>query len=292
MRITRLVLLAVLLVAGCGQSVAGSPVPNSEAAKKSAERLYNQGISAISGYFTNVNNFRGSLFFYAAVNDRKSGSDIDVAMRGAPGEQYSLMTKHRSKTPPGYDYDVYSPAGSALDYVRLGKAYTSIAPTPWVSLPTISDGYVCAISGLQTLCKLVDALRAVDKAPPPGRITTASRLPDGRTEVRTEITLKAFIDNRVIGMPADVAGLIEPEMMSKLVPLKIMLSSDGALQGVEVKGAVQGTKSRVELEVGYEARGTAVPADFPPQPQAGDVTALPDETARSDFWKRMAAAQK
>ncbi|MBE1467224.1 hypothetical protein [Kibdelosporangium phytohabitans] len=290
MRVTRLALVALLLTAGCGQSVTGVAVPDPEAARQATAGLYSSSVKAVEKYIRETRDFRGTIFFYAAVNERKSGSDVDITMRGVPP---STIIKSRSKTPPGYDYDIYHPANDPLDYVRLGKAYTSIAPTPWVSMQTTGADIDCAITGIQTLCKIISALDATDKAPPPGRDTTGTRLPDGSTEVRTDITLKAFVDNAVINIPADVAKLIDPELMSRLVAVKIVVNSDRTLRKAEVRGEVRSAKTKVQVEVGYESRGPSDATDFPAAPPPGEITALPaDRAARTDFWNRMAAVQK
>ncbi|ONI73366.1 hypothetical protein ALI144C_46535 [Actinosynnema sp. ALI-1.44] len=290
MRATALALVTLLLTAGCGQSVTGVPTPNPEAARQAAADVYSTSVRAIEKYVDETRDFRGTIFFYAAVNERKSGSDVDVAMRGTPP---ALLTKSRSKTPPGYDYDIYHPSGDPLEYVRLGKAYTSIAPTEWVSMSASGTDLDCAIVGLQTLCKIVAALGATDKASPPGRNTTGMRLPDGRTELRTEITLKTVVDNQVINFPADVVALIEPAMMNRLVAVNIVLNSDRTLLKAEVKGEVHGEKSKVQLEIGYDAKGPATPADFPAAPRPDQVTALPaGNEAKTQFWNRMGSIQK
>nr|WP_042198964.1 hypothetical protein [Kibdelosporangium sp. MJ126-NF4]CEL23649.1 hypothetical protein [Kibdelosporangium sp. MJ126-NF4] len=277
--------MALLLTAGCGQSVTGTPVADPDGTRKAGEKAYSVAVQALNAYLQKTTDLRGSIYYYAAVNERKSGSDVDIAMRGTPAAFYY---KSRSKTPPGYDYDTYHPASDPLEYVKLGQAYSSIAPTPWVSMPATEPGFTCAIAGLQTLCKINGALDATDKAKPPGRSTTATTAADGSTEVRTEITLKAFVDNSVINIPADVVGLIEPGLMNKLVPVKIVVNSDGTLHRAEVKGELQGSKTKVQIELGYESRGPADASDFPSVPQPGELTALPDKAAKDDFWDRMA----
>ncbi|SMC89485.1 hypothetical protein [Kibdelosporangium aridum] len=285
MRVTRLALAAVALVAGCGQSVAGSPVANPADAKAAGERLYNQGVSAIQTYVKDATDFRGTVYRYGVIKDKRSGSEVNVSMRGDPP---ALITKIKSTSHPGFDYDLYRPADGDREYIRLGPGYAKLAPTPWVSGPANPvSGFACAISGLQTLCKLVDAM---DQSTKGGGVSPqGTRLADGGTEVRTGITLKAFIDNSVIPIPADITALVEPEMMGRTFPTKIVVNADGTLRTVEVKGEVPGKGGKVQLEVGYEARGRSAADDFPPLPAADQTTALADKAASDDFWARLGA---
>ncbi|RSM67408.1 hypothetical protein DMH04_49050 [Kibdelosporangium aridum] len=287
MRVTRLALAAVALVAGCGQAVTGSPVPNPKDLKVAGERFYNVGLDSVRTYIKDATDFRGTVYRYGAIKDKRSGSEVSVSMRGTPP---ALITKIKSTSHPGFDYDLYRPADGDRGYIKLGPGYAKLAPTPWVSEPASPvSGYGCAISGLQTLCKLIDAMEQTAKggvAAPEG-----SKGADGATEVRTGITLKAFIDNSVIPIPADVTALVEPEMMGKVFPTKIIVNADGTLRKVEVKGEVPGKDGKVQLEVGYEARGRSAADDFPPLPAAGETTALPDKAASDDFWARLGATR-
>ncbi|CAM4188773.1 hypothetical protein KIPE111705_44260 [Kibdelosporangium persicum] len=290
MRLTIVALAVSLLATGCGQAVEGTPVASPDDERKAGNKAYETALGVMRQYVKDAKDFRGSLFFYAAVNERKSGSDVEIARKGDPP---ALVSRRKSKTPPGFDYDVYQPAGDPLEYVRLGPKYVpQIVPTQWASMPAVPySGFPCAITGIQTLCKIMDALDTTTEAAPPGLGRAAVRLNDGATEVRTEITLKSFVDNSVITIPADVVALIEPDMMGRLIPVKIVVNADGTLRKAEVRGEVAGRGGKVQVEVGYEARGPAEASDFPPLPAPAEVTALPDKTARDEFWTKMANAR-
>jgi hypothetical protein len=290
MRLTMVALAVGLLAAGCSQSVAGTPVASPDGERVAGNKIYETALGAVQEYVKNPKDIRGSLFFYAAVNERKSGSDDEIARKGDPP---ALYYRTRSKTPPGFDYDIYQPAGDPLEYVKLGPKYVpQVVPTTWASMPAIPySGYPCAISGIQTLCKITNALDKTEQAAPPGRTKTSVRLDDGATEVRTQITLKTFMDNSVINIPKEVAAPIEPDMMAKLIPVKIVVNGDNTLRRIEIRGEVAGRAAKVQVELGYEARGPAQASDFPALPAPAEVTALPDKAARDDFWRKMGTAE-
>lgn len=287
MRVTRLTLAALLLTAGCGQSVTGTPAPDPEGARKATERLYADSVKAMNTYVTDAGDFRGTVYRYAKIKDKSSGSEVNVSRRGSPP---ALVTRIKSTSNPGYEYDIHRPADGPAEYVRLGPGYAKLAPTPWVSGPAkpVAD-FHCAVAGLQTLCKLGSAL---DQSGHGGKVRPeGARLDDGGTELRTGITLKAFVDNSVIPIPTDITAKIEPEMMDRVFPAKIVVNADGTLRKVEVKGEATGKGGSVQLEVGYEARGRSAADDFPPLPRPGEVTVLPDQAASDDFWARLGAVR-
>ncbi|MEV4317570.1 hypothetical protein [Actinocrispum sp. NPDC049592] len=280
-----LVPLAALGLAACGQAVSGSPAPNPEAARQAADRTLDQGVAAMGKYVQTSANFRGTVFRYATIDDKGSGSEVEVSRMGQPA---AVMTKIHSTSHSGFDYDVFHPAGSALDYVRLGPGYAKLAPTKWVSMAAFSaSDFSCAMPGLQTLCKLTDTIDATRKAAPPGLSTETRRLDDGGTDIETSITLKAFLDATVIPIPADITTRIDPDMTGKLIPVRLTLNSDGTFRRIEVNGAVLGKAGKVQLQVGYETKGPSASDDYPPVPQPAEVTALPDKAAVDDFWARL-----
>jgi hypothetical protein len=275
-----------LAVAGCGQVVPGTPAPDPGAARQAADEMLKQGMDALGKYVQESVEFRGTLYRYATVNDNQSGEEVNVSSLGDPPAR---ITKIRVPAHDGYDYDIFHPAKSTLDYVRLGPQYAKLEPTKWLSMPTFSaSGFSCAVPGLQTLCKLSAAIDATAKAGPSGLTTTASRLADGGTEVRTAVTLKSFLDATVIPIPDDVANNIQPDMMGALIPTQLVLNSDGTLQKIEVTGEVAGhSGGKMKLQVGYEAKGRPGQEDFPPIPQAAELTALPDKATVDNFWAQL-----
>ena len=94
------------------------------------------------------------------------------------------------------------------------------------------------------------------------------------------------MDAAVVPIPTEIANQISPDMMGALIPTQLLLNSDGTLQKVEVNGEIPGKSGTVKIQVGYEDKGRATGADFPPTPQPAEVTALPDKAAADDFWAR------
>jgi hypothetical protein len=236
-------------------------------------------------YVTSAENFRGTVFRYIKFTGNSTTGEIDVSRYGQPP---AIITKIRSPDHPDYNYDLYHPAGNALDYVRLGSGYAVLAPTKWVSMPTsTSSEFACATPGLQTVCKLTNAIEATGKAAPPGLTKSAGRLDDGAIESRTQITLKAFLDATVISIPADITSRIEPAMMGALIPVRILANTDGTLRKIELNGEVPGSTGKMQIQIGYEAKGPSGPEDFPPLPRPAEVTALSDKAAADEFRTRM-----
>ncbi|MCE7005783.1 hypothetical protein LWC34_23565 [Kibdelosporangium philippinense] len=290
MRVTRLalatkVVVTAVLVAGCGQAVTGSPLANPADAKAAGQRLYNASVDAVKKYIKDATDFRGTVYRYGVIKDKRSGSEVNVSMRGTPP---ALITKIKSTSHPGFDYDLFRPADGDRQYIRLGPGYAKLAPTSWVSeLARPVSGFSCAIAGLQTLCKLLDAMDQTAKGNPSDPQSVG--LDDGATELRTGISLKAFIDNSVIPIPSDITATVDAQTMGRIFPTKIVVNADGTLRKVEVKGEAPGKDGKIQLEVGYEARGRSASDDFPPLPAADQTTALADEAASNDFWARLGA---
>jgi hypothetical protein len=277
--------LAALTLAACGQAVPGSPTPNADAAHQAADRMFTQSIDALEKYVTASKNFRGTLFRYVTLKGKSTSGEVDVSQYGRPE---SLIAKFHATDHPDYRYDTFHPAGNDRDFILLGPGYASLAPTKWVSLPTTtSSGYVCATPGLQTLCKMSEAMEATSKATPAGLEKSAARLPDGGFEARTAITLKSFLDKTLISIPADITALIEPEMTGRLIPLRIQINSDSTLRKIEINGEVAGQGGKMQIQLGYEAKGPSEPGDFPSTPPPAEVTALPDRAAADEFQVKL-----
>jgi hypothetical protein len=284
---TRWILAPVvaLALAGCGQTVPGVPAVNADAARQAADRMFQQSIDALGKYVTSAENFRGTLFRYVTLKGKSTSGEVDVSQYGNPS---SLIAKFHATDHPDYRYDTFHPAGNALDFVQLGPGYASLAPTKWVSMPTTtSSGYVCAVPGLQTLCKMSEALDATSKAAPAGLEKSASRMPDGGFEAQTSITLKAFLDKTLISIPADIMALVDPAMTGRLIPLRIQINSDGTLRKIEINGEVPGQNGKMQIQLGYDAKGPSEPGDFPPVPQPAEITALPDRAAANEFQVKL-----
>lgn len=277
---------AALLVTGCGQTVPGAPAPDEAAVAQAGDRLFDQAMTALKTYLTSAKNFRGTVFRYVEFKGHKSSGEVDISRHGDPG---ALISRFRATNGPGYHYDTYQPAGSESAYVSLGPGYAHLAPTKWVSMPASPpSGYVCAVPGKQTICKLSDAIEATAGKRAARVRKTASRLDDGATEVRAAVSVKAFLDATIIAIPADITSKVEPAMMDKLIPVSIVLNRDSTLRKIELIGEAPGPSGTMRIQIGYEPKGPSGPDDFPPFPAAAEVTALPDKAAADDFRVKLA----
>lgn len=285
MRRTRWALLpvAALLVAACGQAVQGVPTPDQQVATQAGHVALDKGMAAIATYLKKPE-FRSTAYRYTTLDGNLTGEEIDTSHRGRPDA--SQIARIRAAGHDGFDYDIFHPAKNTQDFVRLGTGYAKLAPTKWVSMPTFSASFTCAMPGSQTLCKLADTISATTKAAPPGLTMSASRLPDGGTDLTTAVTLKAFLDNAVIPVPTRIANRINPDSTGTLLPAHFVLNSDGTLRKVEFNGEVAVKAGTLRIQVGFEDKGAPSDEDIPLAPQPAEVTTLPDRTAANDFWTR------
>jgi hypothetical protein len=286
MRRTRLAtaVVAAVLLAGCAHAVSGTAVANPRDAAKASAAAYEAGMKAFTDHFNNLSDEKGHSYYYARYGGKTLNREVDNLMLGEPP---ALLSKIKGAK-DGDDFDKFHPAGSNLDYVRLGANLAKLAPTPWVSMSTVfpKDGFFtpCSLDGISSACGLSQALGQTKLESPDGVTKEARQNPDGTLEIHTGVTLNNFLEYKVMVFGDAVKKQLTPDMLKAVIPVTITLDSSGRFLKFELRTTIDGEPTPLELQLGYEAHGRSATADFPSLPSADQITALPDKAAETKFW--------
>ncbi|GAB3157950.1 hypothetical protein GCM10027290_60180 [Micromonospora sonneratiae] len=279
------VLVGFTVLTGCSVPTDGLALPARQQAEEYQAARFVESLDGLRRYFVEATNIKGTVFTFASFEGKKAKSEVDTYVLGEPP---ALLTRSRSGH-AGDNIDMYHPAGSDQDLLLLGTLYRSLAPTPWVSHRTHfpKDGfYVCTMTGVMVGCKMLDAMELTQKENPAGLLKKYTRHADGRVELLTGVTLKAFLEARVLVLPDVLKAKVTDEMLKQLIPVNIKFAADGSVDKFEMNGVVKGGPSPFEIQVGYDITGAATKADFPSLPPRSDVTVL-DESGKKRFYDRL-----
>jgi hypothetical protein len=287
MRTTRpasAVALMTVLLSGCAHAVPGTPQANPGDAAKASADAYDRGMKAFTDHFNNISDEQGHSYYYARYGGKTLNREVDNLMVGDPP---ALLSKIKGAK-DGDDFDKFHPAGSDLDYVRLGANLAKLEPTPWVSMSTVfpRDGFFtpCSLDGISSACGLSQALGQTKLESPDGLTKEARRNPDGTVEIHTGVTLNNFLEYKVMVFGEAVKKQLTPEMLKSVIPVTITLDSSGQFLKFELRTTIEGEPTPLELQLGYEAHGKAAKEDFPSLPGADQITAITDKAAETKFW--------
>jgi hypothetical protein len=276
------VLAAVLLLAatGCARPTAGTPAPNDKAADAITVK---KGILAFEDHFKNLGDEHAKVYNFLNYDDIELTTEHESYKLGDP--PITVLERHRA------DEDdtsaILHPADGPLDYVRLDKAHSHLAPTPWVATPSLyQNGFEnCFLLTAWLACHLDNAISqtkidAGDRQPAQARETE-----DG-IEVTTGALLGLMLDEGFIGVPEDQRGEISTQMRDEVVPVVIRFDKDMNFTGFEIRGKVDDGKAKpIELQIGYEVVGESTENDFPDQPAANETTVITDQAKADKFWE-------
>jgi hypothetical protein len=288
MRVTRSVATAILcagLVAGCAQPTAGRPVADRAAAEQATADAVKRGIDAFQEHFVNLGDEHARVYNYLNYGDVKITTEHESHKVGDPP---AILLKRRFRTDGDWSRTV-TPPGSETDYIELDADHEFLAPTPWVSVPSLfaQGGFQnCFVLTAWVACHLdtaigQSALDAADEMPSEARATE-----DG-FEVTTGALLGVMLEEGFISIPEDKRdGLTDP-MLETVLPVVMRFDHDMAFTGFEIRGTVSdGDATPLELQLVYEVLGEATEDDIPPVPPADQVTAITDEAAVDQFEEK------
>ncbi|MCP3802241.1 lipoprotein [Allokutzneria sp. A3M-2-11 16] len=296
-RLTGLVVLGAtaLLLAGCGQKL--TPTARADDAEITAYNTarFDEAYAKLDEQFTKPRDQKSTISTLAAFGGKKALKEIDIvwyqgADKGKP-EPPAIFTKSRTSKDRGDNYDVYHPSGSERDYALLGALFKDLAPTPWVSYPTFTPkkGFnVCLVAGIQTVCAMQDAIKLTQKNAQ-NVFKRYKELPDGGTQLETGVTLKSFIDGRVMFIPEDIRKQFPQSMLDSFIPTKIVAAPNGDFKSITMNGTLEKEGKKLEIAIAYDITGKSAAKDFPPPISDFDVTALGSEAARKEFLDKVAA---
>lgn len=282
--------VTVALLGGCAQGVTGSARPNDAEAQKARTAAYEAGIKAFEDHFNNVKDEKSRAYFYVRFDEKTLDREVDAFFLGDPPAILSKISgKHE-----GDEFDHFHPAGADVDYVRLGPKLAQLAPTSWVSEATVypKDLAVspCVLDGISSACGLSRAIAQTKLESPDGLVKEAHRGSDGASEVLTGITLKTFLDFKVMIFSDELKKKFTPEMLKEVLPVRINFDADSRFSKFELLATIPGEPTQLQLQVGYEVKGTTEKSDFPEPPKPDEVTAL-DKAASDKFWDDVFATQ-
>ncbi|MBI9115704.1 hypothetical protein [Sanguibacter suaedae] len=299
-------LTTLLLLAACTpEPVDGQAFPDWDHADALASERFDAQLAALDAAIDASDPFRsdaqpsitGVSYVHATYGDRDSGQQSVVSLHGNPASVLIQQTD----ADPGFTVDTLHVSGEDVDYLLLGDGYSSLAPTPWVEVPTVyghpgEDPLVaglrsmCFVDGFQTMCEIRDAITyTADSAVGGDARRSVDVEPDGTVFTRTEVTLAAvLVDNSLVHLPQDIVDELSPTMLDTFIPVALWQDPDGNLVKMEMNGTVPGTDGAEDLavQVGFEVTGAADPGAFPDLPATDDVTVIPAR-GTEDFYDRM-----
>ncbi|WP_149204571.1 hypothetical protein [Actinotalea subterranea] len=296
----------LLLLTACAGTTQGQAFPDWEDLEERDAARFEAQLEALgtaineSSPFTTTAEMSvtGVSYVHAAYGERDSGSQAVVHVLGNPASIFIQQTDADA----GYTIDTLHVGGQTWDYLLLGDGYASLAPTPWVQMPTIyghpdedpltaSLRTVCFIEGFQQMCEIHDTVVTTAESPR-GQDMRASVTvePDGVVRSETEVTLAAVIENNgLLHIPPEISSELTQAMLDSFIPVTLWQDADGMIIKVEMNGSVPGTDGADDfvVQAGFEITGTASPEDFPTPPIAWDTTVITDEQAIDDFYTKM-----
>lgn len=278
----RAVLLATvvaLAATACARPAPGTPRANDEASDKI---LVAAGIKAFQDHFANLGDEHAKVYNFLNYGDTELKTEHESFKYGDP--PMTVLERHRASAVD--KSAVLHPPDDPLDYVRLDEEHANLAPTPWVSVPTLYQGgfETCFLLTAWLACHLDNAI-AQTKLNAQNMPERARRTGDG-VEVTTGAQLGLMIDEGFIGIPPDEEGEVSAQMRDQVVPVTIRLDEDMEFVEFEIRGKVDDGKSEpLELQIGYEVLGEAREDDFPDKPAPSDVTAITDPAKADKFWE-------
>ena len=276
-----------LLTAACGSAKAGTAVPNGDEAATYVSNKFSDTLKHLSDQFGRNDTRKTTLDIFARFDEKKINSTHSAIQLGHPPAR---LSKNHSNTNSNEFLDDFHPANSPVEYMLLGPVYSSLAPRPWVSMPyTAGNLSECFWGGAQDVCKVLGAVSdSVDQGK---AAKTANSKPDGSLELAADVTLTAFLDNRVVVFPDSILSQITDDMKKQTLQAKITLDAQGKLTDLQLGGRISGGGHELEVTEHYRLDGTPTDNDLPKAPDPSQVTVLADSAAVNDFYARMGELQ-
>jgi hypothetical protein len=285
MRIGRVAagLFAVVMLAGCATATAGTPAANKAATDRI---LADAGMKAFQDHFSELGDEHARVFNYLNFGDTKITSEHESFKLGDPPMTVLLRTRDDSEPSA-----VLHPPDAPLDYVRLDERHAHLAPTPWVSVPSLygDEFQTCFLLTAWLACHLDSALAQTKVELRDDMPREATRTEDGVT-VTTGALLGLMLEEGFISIPEEEQAEVTDAMREQVVPVTIELDAEMRFTGFEIRGKVSdGEATPLELQIGYEVLGTSSEDDFPEVPPADQLTNISDPNKADQFWEEFNA---
>jgi hypothetical protein len=278
-RVAALTAAVLIAASACAKATAGQAAPNPEAADAI---LVEDGLEAFQGHFENLGDEHAKVYNFLNYDDIRLTTEHESHKLGDP--PMTVLERRRDKESDASA--ILHQPDAPVDYVRLDERHAYLAPTPWVSVPTLYQGGFenCYLLTAWLACHLDNAIRQTTTEARDRQPARAARTGDG-VEVTTGALLGLMLDEGMIGIPEERQAEISAQMRDQIVPVTIKFDDRMKFTGFEIRGKVDDGKSKpLELQIGYEKLGESAPEDFPDTPAPSELTTITDEAAADKFW--------
>lgn len=279
--------LCIAVLAGCTQPTPGTPRPDAATAEQATADAVKRGIDAFQNHFGDLGDEHARVYNYLNYGDTKITTEHESYKVGDP----PVTLLRRNYQADGEDWSqTLHPADAPLDYVELDEAHAFLAPTTWVSVPTLyQDGFdTCFLLTAWVACHLDTAIGQTNLDAPDRQPSEARATEDG-FEVVTGALLGEMLDEGFISVPESMRDEITEPMRDTVVPVTIRLDHDMRFTGFEIREKITDGQDEsatpLELQLGYEVLGEATEDDIPEVPQPAEITAISDPAAVEKFWE-------
>jgi hypothetical protein len=277
--------LCVAVAAGCAQPTAGQPVADQASAEKATADLVARGLDAFQQHFVDLADEHARVYNYLNYGDVKITTEHESYLAGNPP---SLLTKRRFSKDGDWSETLW-PSKSELDYVKLDDDHAFLAPTPWVTVPSLygDDTFQnCFVLTAWVACHLDTAIGQTKLDAPDEQPSDARATEDG-FEVTTGALLGVMVKEGFISIPEEKRDGLTDRMLATVVPVVLRFDRSMGFRGFEIRDSItDGEETPLELQIEYEVVGKATRDDIPDEPEASEITAITDKAAVDAFWEK------
>lgn len=273
-----------ITTAGCAQPTDGRPVADRATAEQATEDAVARGIDAFQNHFAKFGDEHARVYNYLNFGDTRITTEHESFKVGDPP---AVLSKRRFAADGEWSL-AFTPPGSGIDYVKLDPDHRFLAPTPWVTVPSLyADGFdTCLLLTAWAACK-VDTSIGQTKLDAPDEQPSEARATEDGFEVTTGALLGVMFDEGIVSIPEEQRGELTDRMRETVVPVTIRLDHAMEFTGLVVRGTVaDGDAPKLEIQLEYEVLGEAGESDLPELPATKDVTAITDKAALDQFWEK------
>jgi hypothetical protein len=272
------------MAAGCAQPTAGQAVADRAAAEQATADAVKRGLDAFQSHFVNLGNEHARVYNYLNYGDLKITTEHESYKVDSPP---AILYKRRYKE-DGEWSETLTPPRSPVDYIKLDPDHAFMAPTPWVSVPSLyKDGFEnCFLLTAWVACHLDKAIGQT-KLDAPDEQPSEARATENGFEVTTGAQLKTMMDENIISLPEDKRGGLTDRQLRTVLPVVLKFDRDMDFTGFEIRDSVtDGDATPLELQLEYEVVGKATKDDIPAVPAADKITAITDQAAVDAFFEK------
>lgn len=277
--------LCVLAVAGCAQPTTGRPTADQKTAEQATADAVQRGLDAFQSHFVNLGNEHARVYNYLNYGDVKITTEHESFKVGNPP---AILLNRKFDTDGDWSRTV-TPPDSPVDYIELDEEHAFLAPTPWVSVPTLyyEVGFDnCFVLTAWVACHLDKAIGQTKLDAPDEQPNDARATEDG-FEITTGALLGVMLDEGFISIPEEERDGLTDRMLNTVVPVVIRFDQDMAFTGFEIRDTIaDGDETPLELQLEYEVIGETSNDDIPEVPAASEITAITDKAAVDQFWEK------